>query len=316
MRSRYLVIPPTLLGRFGSNLLFGTSCQFRILSLRLIHAVHAPTSKEPRYRVNNWTHVWTHILKDLTQCQRSAKRSNVKRMSLDPLTEEVWQWDATKKMYHRKCISARPHPGAQYNMDESTIGFLVSGMVLVGECMNVPRERRSSGGVQIGEFPHICTSMQLFSRANTSVLRSKMFCDWTFHVPYAQSCCVSGPVAGVSYRARLTPWWRDHCPCLQRMRPGVKFPALPDLQTTSPKLVSRVVLDSDTSGWLASDSCDNPGDSTLTQLNTSLFLIDSTLSAQTQLRNPKFADLTQLLLNSFESELSQIWLTTHYLLPN
>ena len=26
MRSRYLVIPPILLGRFGSNLLFGTSC--------------------------------------------------------------------------------------------------------------------------------------------------------------------------------------------------------------------------------------------------------------------------------------------------
>ena len=45
MRSRYLVIPPILLGRFGSNLLFGTSCQSRILSLRLIHAMHALTSK-------------------------------------------------------------------------------------------------------------------------------------------------------------------------------------------------------------------------------------------------------------------------------
>ena len=32
--------------------------------------------------------------------------------------------------------------------------------------------------------------------------------------------------------------------------------------------------------------------------------------------NPKFANLTQLWLNSFESELSQIWLTTHHILPN
>ena len=39
---------------------------------------------------------------------------------------------------------------------------------------------------------------------------------------------------------------------------------------------SRVVLDSDFSGCLDSDSYDNPGDSTLTQLNTSLFWIDST----------------------------------------
>ena len=63
MRSRYLVISPILPGRFGSNLLFGTSrylqyypadlaqtcclgplAMFRILSLRLIHAMHAPTS--------------------------------------------------------------------------------------------------------------------------------------------------------------------------------------------------------------------------------------------------------------------------------
>ena len=40
----YPVIPPILLGRFGSNLLFGTSCLSRILSLRLIHAMHALTS--------------------------------------------------------------------------------------------------------------------------------------------------------------------------------------------------------------------------------------------------------------------------------
>ena len=38
----------------------------------------------------------------------------------------------------------------------------------------------------------------------------------------------------------------------------------------------RVVLDSDFSGRLDSDSCDNPGDSTLTRLNTLLFFIDST----------------------------------------
>ena len=49
--------------------------------------------------------------------------------------------------------------------------------------------------------------------------------------------------------------------------------------------------------------------------------LDSTLyfSWLTQHRlnsNPKFANLTQLWLNSFESELSQIWLTTHHILPN
>ena len=38
---------------------------------------------------------------------------------------------------------------------------------------------------------------------------------------------------------------------------------------------TRVVLDSDCSDWLDSDLCDNPGDSTLTQLNTLLSLIDS-----------------------------------------
>ena len=69
----------------------------------------------------------------------------------------------------------------------------------------------------------------------------------------------------------------------------------------------------------------------------SLFRTDSTLTHMTihmtQLRlnsNPKFANLTQLRLNSkpkftnltqlwlnwFESELSQIWLTTHLILPN
>ena len=66
------------------------------------------------------------------------------------------------------------------------------------------------------------------------------------------------------------------------------------------------------SGWLDSDSCDNPGDSTLTQLNTYF-------SWLTQLRlnsNSKFANLTRLRLNSFESELSQIWLMTHHILPN
>ena len=39
----------------------------------------------------------------------------------------------------------------------------------------------------------------------------------------------------------------------------------------------------------------------------------------TQLRlnsKPKFTNLTQLWLNSFESELSQSWLTTHHILPN
>ena len=49
MRSRYLVIPPILLGRFGSNLLFGTSYMSRILSLRLIHAMHALTTSNPVY---------------------------------------------------------------------------------------------------------------------------------------------------------------------------------------------------------------------------------------------------------------------------
>ena len=54
----------------------------------------------------------------------------------------------------------------------------------------------------------------------------------------------------------------------------------------------------------------------------SFFRADSTLTHMTiqvtQLRlnsNPKFANLTQLRLNSFESELSQIWLTNH-ILPN
>ena len=64
-------------------------------------------------------------------------------------------------------------------------------------------------------------------------------------------------------------------------------------------------------------------DSTLTHVTiqvTQLWL-DSTLyfSWLTQQRlnsNPKFANLTQLWLNSFESELSQIWLTTHHILPN
>ena len=32
--------------------------------------------------------------------------------------------------------------------------------------------------------------------------------------------------------------------------------------------------------------------------------------------NPKFAKLTQLWLNSLKSELSQIWLATHHILPN
>ena len=45
-------------------------------------------------------------------------------------------------------------------------------------------------------------------------------------------------------------------------------------------LSSRVVLDSDFSDRLDSDSCDNPGDSTLTRLNTLVFLIDNTDSTK------------------------------------
>ena len=41
-------------------------------------------------------------------------------------------------------------------------------------------------------------------------------------------------------------------------------------------LATRAVLGSYFSGWHDSDSWDNPGDSTLTQLNALLFLIDST----------------------------------------
>ena len=58
------------------------------------------------------------------------------------------------------------------------------------------------------------------------------------------------------------------------------------------------------SGWLDSDSFDNPGDSTLTQLNTTLFLIDSTL---TQLKSQICqldSTLTQLIWLRFESNLT------------
>ena len=74
---------------------------------------------------------------------------------------------------------------------------------------------------------------------------------------------------------------------------------------------SRVVLDSFFSGWLDSDSGDNPGGSTLTQL-TFLFLTDLTptlLKFQFWYHD---STPTQLIL----SELSQIWLTAHHILPD
>ena len=56
------------------------------------------------------------------------------------------------------------------------------------------------------------------------------------------------------------------------------------------------------SRWLNSDSTQIP--TLLTWLNS-----DST-------QNPNLTNLTQFWLNSFESELSQIWLTTHHILPD
>ena len=64
-------------------------------------------------------------------------------------------------------------------------------------------------------------------------------------------------------------------------------------------------------------------DSTLTHVTILVIQqwLNSTVyfSWLTQLRlnsNPEFTNLTQLRLNLFESELSQIWLTTHHILPN
>ena len=75
------------------------------------------------------------------------------------------------------------------------------------------------------------------------------------------------------------------------------------------------VLDSDCSGWLNSNSCDIPGDSTLTQLNTALFeWLNSDSTKIQNLITWLNSDLTHF--NSFESELNQMWLTTHHLLHN
>ena len=73
--------------------------------------------------------------------------------------------------------------------------------------------------------------------------------------------------------------------------------------------------DSNLSCWLDSDSCDNPGDSTLTQLNTSLFLLDSAVCTDpTQIQN------LVTWLNFDSTNLSQSWVkadlpTTYHVIP-
>ena len=74
---------------------------------------------------------------------------------------------------------------------------------------------------------------------------------------------------------------------------------------------NRVVLDSDFSGWLDSDSCDNPGDSTLTQLNTSLFWIDYPILLKSQTWTWLNSDSTHLSQNWVKSD---SWLITLYLI--
>ena len=78
------------------------------------------------------------------------------------------------------------------------------------------------------------------------------------------------------------------------------------------RYITRVVLDSYFRANSTLDSCDNPDDSTLTQLNTLLFLIDSN---PTQLKSQScLPDSTpiQLTWARVESNL----LTTHHILPN
>ena len=77
-------------------------------------------------------------------------------------------------------------------------------------------------------------------------------------------------------------------------------------------LKTRVVLDS----FFRADS-------TLTHMTIQVIQLrlnsNPKFANLTQLRlnsKPKFTNLTQLWLNSFESKLSQIWLTTHHILPN
>ena len=81
----------------------------------------------------------------------------------------------------------------------------------------------------------------------------------------------------------------------------------PDSATKTIAHITRIVLDSACSGCLDADSCENPiGDSTLTQLNTLLFLIDPSPTQLSQLRAPDSTP-AQFIWVRIESNLTHGW---------